>query len=318
MTLGLKKIRLAPIDVFNICRFLTRFKAKTSPRALRYELEPGRRVKVVLEPWEHAFELSPESCYQGDKREVVRSWGRDRLKLLEPLLPVLRHVDLYLAGHGLPTVYVCDLGDVNFTLALSGWSEQDWTGDSRFGLLARRLDASADELSASYAALKSAHYASAQALADKTGLGVEKTRSALSFLCQAGRAMYDLSTGVYRHRDLFFSPFSAKQALAEARRLADELDPAAKAARQVFEAGNARLIARRPTPGGYKLSGSVRGTDDERVRPQLSVDHEGQIVEASCTCRYFRQHRLTKGPCEHVLALRLAHMSRLEKEDQKN
>ena len=47
----------------------------------------------------------------------------------------------------------------------------------------------------------------------------------------------------------------------------------------------------------------------------LHVDHEGRIIEGSCTCRYYHKHQLTRGPCEHILALRLAHMSRLEQED---
>lgn len=315
MTLGLTRVRLGPIDVFNICRFLTRFKAKKSPRALRWELDPGARAKVVFEPWEHAIELSPIARFEGPKRASIRTWGRERLKVLERLLPVIRHVDVYLAGHGLPSVWVCDLGDVTFTLGLSGWTDQDWTGTARFELLARRVDVNADQLSATYHALREARYGTAEALAEATGLGVEKTRSSLSFLAQSGRAMVDLGAGVYRHRDLFFAPFSATQALARAKEMAEESDPRAKAARQVFEAGNARLIARRPVKTGYKLSGSVRGTENERCRPLIHVDREGKILEATCTCAFFKKHRLAQGPCQHILALRLAHMARLEAED---
>jgi hypothetical protein len=204
---------------------------------------------------------------------------------------------------------------VSFALGLSGWTDQDWTGTARFELLTRRLDVDADQLSASYHALRECRYASAEMIAERTGLGVEQARAALSFLCQAGRAMVDLGAGVYRHRDLFFSPFSASEALARAKNLAEEADPKAKAARQVFEAGHARLIARRPVKTGYKLSGSVRGSEDERVRPLIHVDRAGHILEATCTCKFFKKHRLTQGPCEHVLALRLAHMARLEAED---
>ena len=53
------------------------------------------------------------------------------------------------------------------------------------------------------------------------------------------------------------------------------------------------------------------------MRPLLHVDREGRIIEASCTCSYYKKHQLTQGPCAHILALRLAHMSRLEAEDQK-
>jgi uncharacterized Zn finger protein len=120
---------------------------------------------------------------------------------------------------------------------------------------------------------------------------------------------------VFRHRDLFFEPFSAKHALSMIQAAESESDPQAVAARAIFGSGDVKIIARRPVTTGYKLSGSAKGGDGNRVRPLVSVDHEGQIVEASCTCAFFRNHKLTKGPCEHILALRLAHMARLEAED---
>jgi hypothetical protein len=317
MTLGLARVRLSPIDLYNLCRFVRRRRAKASPRAMRWLLVPGRRTRVVFEPWEHVIELSPSSVFEGDKELTIRTWGRDRLRTLARVLPVVERAEVYLAGHGLPSIYVCDLGDATFTLALSGWTDNDWTGDARFGLLSRRLDATADELTRSYEALRKVRFATAAALAAETGLGVEKTRSSLSFLCQAGRAMFDLGGGVFRHRDLFLEPFSAKNTLNEVAAKAEASDPRALAARQIFEAGDVRMIARRPVTAGYKLSGSAKGADGERVRPLLSVDHQGAILEATCTCRHFRTHRLTLGPCEHVLALRLAHMSRLQAEDRK-
>ncbi|HJK95402.1 MAG TPA: SWIM zinc finger family protein [Polyangiaceae bacterium LLY-WYZ-15_(1-7)] len=313
MAMGLTRLELAPIDVFNLVRFVRRFKAKASPRALRWELEPGRRAKVVFEPWEHAIELSPAAVYEGPKRQTIRTWGRRRLRILERLVGSLEGAEVYLAGHGMPTIWVCDLGDATFTLGLSGWTDNDWTGESRFSLLSRKVDVSADQLAATYHALRAPRFATPAQLAEATGLGEEHVKSALSFLCQAGRAMVDLPGGVYRHRDLFHSPFDAKKELAKLKAAAEEADPKAKAARAIFEAGGARLIARRPVQTGYKLSGSVRGAG-ARVRPLLHVDHEGSIIEATCTCAEFEKHKLTKGPCEHMLALRLVHMRRLEEE----
>lgn len=316
MTLGLTRLRLLPIDLFNLLRHLRRFKARRSPRALRWELRPGERAKVVFEPWEDeaGHTLQVAAVYQGAKPVTLRTWGRRRLLLLERLLPVARSVDVYLAGHGQPTVWVIDLGDATFTLALSGWIEEDWTGDSRFALLSRKLDVDADQLATTYHALRGPRHARADALATATGLSLDVTKSALSFLCQAGRAMVDLATGEYRHRDLFHTPFDATKEAARLRRAAEESDPMAKLARQIVDADGARLIAQRPVKTGYKLSGSVASgpSGGSRLRPLLHVDGAGDILEATCTCGHFKQHKLTKGPCEHVLALRLVHMRRLE------
>jgi hypothetical protein len=317
MTLGLTRLAMAPVDLFNICRFLRRHKAKISPRALRYELVPSQRARIVLEPWEHVIELSDAAVFTGPKPLTVRTWGRNRLLTLARLIPVCQRVDVYLAGQGLPSVYVLDLGPITFTLALSGWTDNDWTGGAKFDLLTRRLAVSAAELAQTYETLRQVRHATDTAVASATGLGVEKCRSALSYLCQVGRAMFDLGGKVYRHRDLFLEPFTAQQAVAAVKPAVEETNPQQKAAREIFQQDNIRIIARRPVTTGYKLSGSAKGADGKRVRPLLHVDHEGRIIEASCTCAFFKKAQLTQGPCEHVLALRLAHMSRLEAEDQK-
>lgn len=306
MTLGLTHLRLTPVDLFNICRYLRRHKTRTSPRALRYEMTPGEKAKAVLEPWEHVIPLESD-VFEGSKPQSVRTWGRNRLQVLKRLLPVCRSLDLYLAGYGLPSIYVLDLGGITFTLALSGWTDNDWTGGAKFDLLSRRLNATPAELTQVYESLRTKRFAADVGIATATGLGVEKCRSALSFLCQAGRAMYDIEGKVFRHRDLFLSPFSAPEAAAAVKQAQTKAVPEAKQAQQIVEADNVRIIARRPVATGYKLSGSAKGKGGTRERPLIHVDHEGQIIDASCTCSQYEKSKLTAGPCEHILALRLAH-----------
>jgi hypothetical protein len=331
MALGLTRFHMAPVDLYNICRFLRRHRTRTSPRALRYELVPGQGVRAVLEPWEHVIDLTPTpplpgeapltlgmtpgAIYTGNKPLTVRTWGRDRLQLLARLIPLTRRIDVFLAGHGLPAIYVLDLGPLTFTLALSGWTDNDWTGGSKFELLARRLSVSAGELAMTYDALRDKYVGTEGALALATGLGVEKTRSALSYLCQVGRAMYDLAGSVYRHRELLAEPFTVKEAIAAVQPKKAPTSPQEKEALAIFDQGEVRITSRRPVSTGYKLTGSARG-GAARVRPLLHVDHEGKILEASCTCADYQKFQLTRGPCAHILALRLAHMHRLETEDR--
>jgi hypothetical protein len=332
MAMGLTRFHMAPVDLYNICRFLRRHRARTSPRSLRYELAPGKPVRAVLEPWGQVIELTaaapldsaplpleltPGAIYEGTKPLTVRTWGRDRLQTIARLLPLCRRVDVFLAGYGLPSIYVLDLGPITFTLALSGWTDNDWTGGAaKFDLLTRRLLVTAADLTRTYTALREARLATDGALASATGLGVEKTRSALSYLCQVGRAMHDLGAGVFRQRDLFPEPFTVAEAAAAVKPPAAAATAEEKAARAIFERGDVRITSRRPVPTGYKLTGSAKGAEAQRMRPLMHVDHEGHIIEASCTCGTYKKFKLTRGPCEHLLALRLAHMSRLEEEDQ--
>lgn len=315
MTLGLTRLRMEPVDLFNILRFLKRKKARSSPRALRFDLEPGKAATVVFEPWDVEMPLTPTNVYEGAERRSIRLWGRDRLGTLERLLPVAQKVDLYLAGTGMPSFWVLDLGEITFTLGLSGWTDNDWTEGTKYELLSRRLDVSPADLTATYDALSRVRYATAAQLATETGCGVESTVSALSFLCQGGRAMYDLGGGVYRHRELFREPFALPQAVAVVAAPAPTMaDPSARAAQGIFDGGHVLITARRPSAGGYKISGSVRGSDGVRHRPMIRVDAQGAVADASCSCPLQQKHGLVHGACEHVLALRLAHMAKLESE----
>jgi len=324
MTMALTRLQLRPIELLNVLRVLFSKKARTSPKALRFELVPGRPVRLVLEPWEIVVDTT--SVYRGETEQVIRVWGRERLKLLSRLLPLATDVRVELAGFGLPSFWVVDLGGVSFTLGLSGWTDNDWTGqqaaqgggaESRFELLTRRLDGTPDELLRVYGALRDVRVAEDTAVAATTGLSLEKTRSALSMLAQAGRATFDLRLRRYRHRDLFADGFTLDEAKQVTRAKPASSSPAAQRAQQIFDGDGVRIIAHRPTPAeaarpGYKLSGSVRGLQNDGVlRPQLHVDADGAIISGSCTCRFHSEHGLTKGPCEHLLALRLAHMSRL-------
>jgi hypothetical protein len=315
MSMGMTRVRLTPIDAYSLVRALLMRKAKTSPRAIRWVLVPGQPVKIVLEPWETELVCSPSTKFEGPKPLTIRTWGRDRLRTIARLLPVATAVDVWLAGEGLPTVWSVDLGEeARFTLALSGWTDNDWVqGEGRFDLLTRRAAVSAGELGAVHDALRAARKGTGESIAAATQIPLEKVRSALSVLCQCGRAMVDLAGGVHRHRDLTLEPFVPAKAVALAAKHEVESDPRAKEAEALFAAGEARIIARRPFSGGHKLSGNVKD-GATRARPQITVDHEGQIVEATCTCAAAQKAGLTKGPCVHMLALRRAHRDRLEKE----
>jgi hypothetical protein len=50
-----------------------------------------------------------------------------------------KKITVQLLGTGLPAFYVADLGDMNFTLGLSGWTNNDWSHGGNFDLLAPRM-----------------------------------------------------------------------------------------------------------------------------------------------------------------------------------
>ena len=76
-------------------------------------------------------------------------------------------------------------------------------------------------------------------------------------------------------------------------------------ASRFLEHGKVRCTVRqRDTAGILHLKGTVQ-EGKRNYDPALIVDRDERIVQAECTCNWFRQNRLYKGPCEHMLALRM-------------
>lgn len=139
MSLPATHFDLHPMDIYNICFILRRHKEKKGPRSMRYLLKPGQPVRVIFEPW--GIELvCARSPYNGVQEQEIRVWGRRRLNILERLIPVAKKFSVYLLGTGMPSFYVADLGDMSFTLGLSGWTANDWAQSGNFDLMAPRAD----------------------------------------------------------------------------------------------------------------------------------------------------------------------------------
>ncbi|HKD77547.1 MAG TPA: SWIM zinc finger family protein, partial [Ktedonobacterales bacterium] len=131
------------------------------------------------------------------------------------------------------------------------------------------------------------------------GLSVAEVEGALFQLCRTGKAMYDLATRQYRLRELF------------AESLPDELlvnaDPRLGKAQQLFVNGHVRLT-NTVTKGRYKeTTVTARVTDGTTERDvTVSISEDGRIRFGRCDCPFFEANLLARGPCEHILAVRLA------------
>lgn len=298
MALPAARFTLHPMDVHNFLFVLKRHKEKKGPRSMRYKLTPGQPVKVVFEPWGTEV-VCRRSVYEGEGTHDIRVWGRRRLGILERLIPVAKRFTVHLLGTGLPSFYVADLGDLSFTLGLSGWTANDWSTAGNFDLMAPR--GQVDELTRRrvFEALKETWSAKPEALASKLGLERGAVLGALSAWTQAGRAIWDLNKGVYRARELSREPLPLDKL-----RFANERE---ERATRFLEAGAVNVTARPSSvDGSLELSGSVK-EGAKVLRPTLRLDGDQRMVFGECTCNFFQQNQLFKGPCEHLLALRLQH-----------
>ncbi len=297
MTMPMRKVPISREAVYSILAWLKRNKAKTSPRALRFELKSGQAPELVLEPWEKRI-ISRGTGYHGPNDEPIRIWGRRRLLTLARVLPLAERFDVHLLGTGLPSFWVAQLGGMRLTLGLSGWTTNDWTRGSALDVLAPPAELSAGTLSRIATDLEQRGAASFDALRDYHKIDPAQLLIALNKLAHTGEVIHDLSAGMFRWRRIMPNALGEADLgpenpeLAESRRLI---------ANKVVEIHDSEAI----DGGGKHLTGKAGGKPVE-----LWMDLDGRITKGRCVCGHHQKAGLRMGPCRHLLALRSFDRSR--------
>lgn len=291
MGLPATRLTLGREAVYALLAFLRRRRAWTSPRALRYELTPGRPPRLVMEPWEQAVETFGPA-YDGPPVAPVRVWGVKRLLNLARLLPLVDRVTVHLLGTGLPHFWVAGMGDMRLTLGLSGWTTNDWTRASALETLLPSGVATPELVGQVAEHLRQARSMTLAEVQQATGRAGSPLLAALSRLANAGQVIYDLHAGRYRWRQILPKPVGEAE-------IGPELEEM-QGLRKLLAAGRATLEARQAVPGvGVLLTGTV-----EAKPVELLVDAEGRAKRGRCVCGWFRKYALKNGPCRHMMALR--------------
>lgn len=293
MTMPMRRVTLTRDAVYSLLVWLRRHKARTSPRALRFEQQPGRPPELVVEPWEQRIPLHGLPGGQEAWAEPVRVWGRQRLLSLARLLPLADSIEVCLLGTGLPSFWIVRMGEMRLTLGLSGWTANDWTRGSSLDLLAPPARVLPVHLDLVTHHLRDRRAAPLSSFLSAIAAPAEVIEGALRHLARTGQAIHDLASGVYRWRQIM------PAALGEAD-LGPE-DPETVAARTLLAELKVVVEQRIQAPRGAVVhTAKVAGTPVEML-----VDADGRLRRARCLCGHFRKAGLRMGPCRHVQALRL-------------
>lgn len=284
-----RRVELAPGCVYALLSFLRRHRERSGPRSIVFRLRSGRRPVLVVEPW--GVELDGGGApYRGEDGDV-KVWGRRRLAVLARLLPWAERFDVSLLGSGLPSFWVARLGPARLTLALSGWTTNDWAGGAALSLLAGARAKPSDEIVAKVAAaLPPGAAATPASLEERLRLSRGDALGALAALARAGRVWFDAADGVVRARSLLAGALP-------------EVPPPAELAAALALDPRSVVISRSEATahGGWLLGGTVGSVAVEGL---LTAD--GAWRETACGCSHHFRFRLRKGPCRHLLALRAA------------
>lgn len=291
MSMPMLRVPITREALYSVLVWLKRHRAARSPRAMRFELSPGQPVAIVLEPWEERIVLHSVP-FNGPRAETIRVWGRDRLRVLARLLPLIESVDVHLLGTGLPSFWVAKMGEMRLVLGLSGWTTNDWTGANALDQLAPPVSVNEMMLEEVAGAFRAAPAQSFAQLCQQVPLSPPTIAASLNRLALLGQVIHDLPAEQYRWRQVMPLPLTDAQIGEENIETTE--------ARRLVEGHKVADLRDEMTPSGLRLlTGHAPGHSVE-----LLIDADGRIVRGKCSCSHHFKNGLRKGPCRHLQALR--------------
>ena len=312
MALPARRVELSTDVVYSLLAFMRRHREKTGPRSLKFLLTPGKPVQIEIEPFGVVL-TSRGRLYDGPVAEHIKVWGRRRLMAFARALPLAEYFDVQLLGTGLPSVWVARCGEMRLTLALSGWTANDWTGGSA---LDQHFAGFTSHPGAIDRVARHLEVARSATLAELVGVAGEDDKvvlGSLHELAKRGQLAYDFAGAIYRWRPIMDAALSdavlgpEPEETREGKRLVTAVKIERK---ESLFAKIVSLGSRRPAPAPLPkelVIGKVGKTSCEAV-----FDPDGVLTKAKCTCSYFHKMGLRGGPCRHLLALRLFVMAKRE------
>ncbi|MGA9521770.1 MAG: hypothetical protein WBV82_09910 [Myxococcaceae bacterium] len=303
MGLPSRKVELSVDAVYSILAWLRRHREKTGPRSLRFQLTPGAPASVVLEPWGHTI-VSRGRAFEGAQPEEIKVWGRRRLMVLARVLPLAERVEVQLLGSGMPSIWTVHMGEMRLVLALSGWTANDWTGGAALELLSGALQPDTRAVDFLTQHLKRAQRATLAELGVLSGASRDALLGSLHMLSKQGQVVYDFATQSYRYRQVLPVALSESVIGPEPEELTQ--------GRRLFRDGRVEVLRQEQLPNARRLVVArlaVNGSRQGATECEAILDADGGLTKARCGCTHFFKFRLKKGPCRHLLALRLSAMN---------
>ena len=110
--------------------------------------------------------------------------------------------------------------------------------------------------------------------------------------------MFDINKQVFRLRELSREPLPLGQLRYASQREAN--------ADRFVQANLVTVTQKDMQADRLSLAGTVLD-DAVTYTPSITIDADQRLVQGHCTCHFFVHNKLFKGPCEHMLALRIQH-----------
>jgi len=224
------------------------------------------------------------------RREAYKSiavGAPGRLKTAERLAKHADSVRIFSEPNG-ASAWQFNFTDMRFTLIVTADASRGFSGEGQ--VLNQLAQAKrSDALNAVRSSLQWQARIEASAFAQQLKLDTDSVQRALAILGARGLVGYDLEEGAYYHRELPFNLASV-----------EETQPRLKSAKRLAQTDSVRIVRR-------------EGRLVEAYTPGENGDHFVYLdgTKEKCTCPWFVRHAGERGPCRHVLAVKL----KIEEED---
>ena len=292
-------IKLAPVDLYDICSFLRRHKEKSSPRYMKWILTKNKPIRIIFEPF--GTELVLTSIYTGDKNREEKIWGRRRWLVAEKLLPIAESFEIKLLGFGMPQFIIADMGKMKMTIGFTSWSANDWVKGTAFNVMNGFIgDGNYTDV---YNLLKEKRYMSTEDIFGAFDQNKTKVISGIGGVLKRGEGYFDPVSNLVRFRRLCSEPIPAELY---------ETTKTEHAVKQLVDMGMDNFEVSLSDRNEYVFVNSYAGRkgyvnkDGTNIAAtaEISIDQDGQISALKCSCQEFnRGARNISEPCPHILAL---------------
>ncbi|MEZ6123929.1 MAG: SWIM zinc finger family protein [Planctomycetaceae bacterium] len=216
------------------------------------------------------------------QRGSVQLEGADRVRVLEPLIPYTKQLNIWYDEDAGTSGWELQFGIGRMFTLVSPELNRGFSGEGQMlsrlatGQWQTALPAVTDSLN------WQSHIDISQ-LSRSSRAGEAEIEAALAVLGARGLVGFDVATGKYFHRVL---PFDMDRVETQQPRLV--------AARKLIDADGVKLFEQTPDGPNYQ----VAGTDVEHF---IRLRHDGD----RCTCQWFNRYQGQRGPCKHILAARI-------------
>lgn len=320
------ELKLTPTDIYDILSFMKRHRARESPRSMKWILDPGKRIKIIFEPWNKEIELSP--IYSGKNSYIERVWGRRRWLVLEKLLPLAQSFTVKFLGFGLPQFIIAHMGKLNLTVGFSSWSENDWVTGTALNVLGGYFGNDSEIVKHVLEIMRVHRGISFNNLQKKVSHNFYETNSekkedfkqilpkkrikiGIGELLRKGLVYFDLVDNLFRYRQLVNVPLPLH--LIESSNMESSVQ-------KLLSLNNrsnflVRVCSSNEIIVENKYSLEKPTYRRKYISTKIVLGASNQIQSVACSCRRFQSGpRNISSPCEHLFALYLQTLPFLDKE----